>query len=81
MENANIFTVFNSSDYTVKYYDMSDVLAGLIRNNRYQDIKIPQYFYNSNIKNAADYRMRISNLIQRLNVGVSYTLKEEDYTK
>lgn len=81
MENANIFTVFNSSNYTVKYYDMDDVLTGLIRNDRYKAIKIPQYFYNANIKNVADYRMRISNLIKRLNVGVSYTLKEEDYTK
>lgn len=78
MKEANVFAVFNSNDYTVKYYDMGDVLLKIFSGNRYQNMKIPQFLYNANIKSSVDYRTRISNLIKQLNVSVSYTLKEEE---
>lgn len=81
MDEANIFAVFNSDTYTVKYYDMDDVLLSIIKNGRYQDLRIPQYFYNANIKSVSNYEERISRLIKQLNVSVSYTLKEEEYAK
>jgi len=81
MDSANVFVVFNSDNYTVKYYDMDDVLLRVIQKNRYKDLRIPVFFYNSNIMNATDYNTRISNLIKTLNVSVSYTLREEDYAK
>lgn len=80
MAEANVFAVFNSDTYEVKFYNMKDVLDGVFNNQRYQKMFIPSYFYKNNIK-TADYNIRISNLIKQLNVSVSHTLKEEDYVK
>ena len=80
MAEANVFAVFNSNDYTVKFYNMKEVLEGIFNGNKYQKMYIPSYFYKSNIK-TSDYRTRISNIIKQLNVAVSYTLKEEEYNK
>ena len=81
MENANVFSVFNSTNYTVKYYDMGDVLQGIFKSGRYQNIKIPEYFYSINIKSMKDAEDRITKIMRRLNVSTSYTLHEEDYAK
>ena len=80
MAEANVFAVFNSDTYTVKIYNMKDVLNGVFNGGRYQKMVIPSYFYKNNIK-TANYTTRISNIIKQLNVSVSYTLKEEEYAK
>ena len=78
MDSANVFAIFNSDTYEVKYYNMEDVLKGVMKSMRYQMIKIPTFFYDSNWKQV-EANIRISNLIRQLNTSVSYTLLESDY--
>ena len=80
MAEANVFVVFNSGDYTVKFYNMKDVLDGIFAKKRYESLYIPQYFYKANLR-TKDYTTRISNILRQLDVRVSYTLKEEEYAK
>lgn len=80
MDEANIFAVFNSESYTVKYYNMKDVLGGVFNSGRYKTMFIPQYFYKSNLR-TTDYSRRISNVLKQLDVRVAYTLHEEEYAK
>lgn len=78
MAEANVFAVFNSDKYTVKLYNMKDVLEGIFNSGRYKRMFIPSYFWKQNIK-TPNYMTRISNIVKQLNVSVSYTLKEEEY--
>lgn len=89
MTTANIFAVYNAQGKTlangtkgasVQLYDMKDVLTNIFKNDRYNNLNIPQFFYNANIKQN-DYTTRITNIMKQLAVKVSYTLKEEDYAK
>ncbi len=89
MTTANIFAVYNAQGMTlgdgtkgasVQLYDMRDILTAIFNKDRYNNLNIPQFFYNANIKQS-DYTIRISNIMKQLAVKVSYTLKEEDYAK
>lgn len=81
MDTANIFTVFNSDTYQVKYYDMGKILKGIFNSGSYNSINIPINFFDSNDWSIQGAEDRIIKLIKRLNVSTSFTLKEEDYTK
>lgn len=89
MTTANIFAVYNAQGTTladgskgasVKLYDMRDILMNIFEGKRYNNLYIPQFFYEANRKQS-NYMMRITNIMKQLSVKVSYTLKEEDYAK
>jgi len=80
MTEVNVFTVFNSDNYTVKFYNIKDVLDGVFKNGRYQKLYIPEALYKDNYR-TPDYKVRISNLLRQLDIRVAYTLKEEEYAK
>lgn len=78
MKAANVFAVLNSDTYEVKFYSMKDVLQGIFKNKRYENMYIPEYFYRNNVK-YDDVNTRLNNIVRQLNVSVSYTLKESEY--
>lgn len=80
MKEANVFAVFNSDTYQVKFYNMKDVLEGVFSGGRYKSMYIPSYFYKSNTK-TTDFHTRLNNVIKQLNVAATYTLKEDEYNK
>ena len=48
MAEANVFAVFNSDTYEVKFYNMKDVLQNIFSAGRYKSMSIPSYFYTEN---------------------------------
>lgn len=80
MSVANVFAVFDSTNYTVNLYDMKDVLNGIFSGNRYQSMYIPQYFFGDNVSAPTPQR-RIENLLRKINISVAYTLRESEYAK
>lgn len=80
MSVANVFAVFDSTNYTVNLYDMKDVLNGIFSGNRYQSMYIPQYFFGDNVSAPTPQR-RIENLLKKINISVAYTLRESEYAK
>lgn len=85
MNEANIFAVFNSRGFgkqgaSIKLYSMADVLQGVFRNSRYQNIKVPTSLINAN-QWQPDVNTRLSNVLHQLNISVSYTLSQKDYEK
>lgn len=80
MSVANVFAVFDSTNYTVNLYDMKDVLNGIFSGNRYQSMYIPQYFFRENVS-ASTPQARIGNLLRTINISVAYTLRESEYAK
>lgn len=80
MKEVNVFAVFNSKDYTVKFYNMKDILDGVFNSGRYKKLYIPQYFYKANLR-TDNYTVRISNVLKQLEIRVSYTMKEDEYVK
>ena len=80
MSVANVFAVFDSTNYTVNLYDMKDVLNGIFSGNKYQSMYIPQYFFRDNVS-APTPQARIENLLRKINISVAYTLRESEYAK
>ena len=80
MSVANVFAVFDSTNYTVNLYDMKDVLNGIFSGNRYQSMYIPQYFFGDNVS-APTPQARIGKLLRTINISVAYTLRESEYAK
>ena len=80
MSVANVFAVFDSTNYTVNLYDMKDVLNGIFSGNRYQSMYIPQYFFGDNVSAPTPQR-RIENLLKKINISDAYTLRESEYAK
>lgn len=80
MSVANVFAVFDSTNYTVNLYDMKDVLNGIFSGNKYQSMYIPQYFFRDNVSAPTPQR-RIENLLRKINISVAYTLRESEYAK
>lgn len=80
MSVANVFAVFDSTNYTVNLYDMKDVLNGIFSGNKYQSMYIPQYFFRDNVSASTPQR-RIENLLKKINISVAYTLRESEYAK
>ena len=80
MSVANMFAVFDSTNYTVNLYDMKDVLNGIFSGNRYQSMKIPEKFFRENVS-ASTPKARIENLLRQINISVAYTLQESEYAK
>lgn len=86
MDSANIFVFFNSTNYTVKFYSMSDLLNSvLFVNSRYKELKIPpQDLFISAQEGKTRYSdsaQRITDILRKLRVTVSYHMSKGELPK